>query len=118
MASNEVVNTFFDRASKMLPTYVSPVRASIIAVVVVAVFLYLLAPVLAHMQRKALASDNTLDHLLATGTVVGVAVVTITVFRRLRDLFYLFDMLKFNKQHFANLYWLSQYIQAAKDGFL
>jgi len=114
---SDVVDRAFDRLEKSLPTYVSPVAAHVVSLAIAIAAGVLLWP---HVQdernkeeqEKADGKDEkkTLFQrhrslAMATGVVVLCLVLQSVLFSRV----YYLLLLRKNRQHFANVFWLERY---------
>jgi hypothetical protein len=113
----EAVDTFFDRLGELYPVYVSPVRATVVSLVVSAAALALLAPALHfHLGRLRDPAATAPEHMASAGVVLGGAAGVVALGSTLRDVLYRRDLFGANKLHFALEYWVTRYVRAARDG--
>ena len=113
----EAVDTFFNRLRELLPVYVSPMRATVVAVVATAAIAVLLAPALLHHGRRLGAADVSAEGRMAAGATLAGAVFALVVFAgTLRDVLFRMDMVGSNRLHFALEHWVTRYVRAARLG--
>ena len=109
----EAINVFFDRAENCLPTYVGRTRALIVSIVISLLIVLLITPAVLDMKSKA---DSPQDHLQWIGVSLSTLIVAMMAQSRIADIVYNAAMFKFNRQHFANLHWMRQYMSAYRPG--
>ena len=117
----EAVDTFFDRLRELYPVWVSPMRATLVALAAGAAAVALLSPTLAfHAGRlRAPASTTTpQEHMASAGVLLGAALGVAVLVSGLRDTLIRFDMMAKNRLHFALEHWLGRYVRAARGGAL
>lgn len=108
----QAVDRFFDRAAEALPVYVSATPA-IVAGLAVATLVFLQGAIVVVDDRRqhTKSSDVTKRYrwVLMLGVLLGVCGM---LSEFVQERVYALLMLKMNKQHFANVHWLRQYVRA------
>jgi hypothetical protein len=112
----EAVDTLFDRLRELYPVYVSPRRATLVALAAGAAVVALLAPALRFHVGRLRAPATAEAHLASTGVVLGAALGVALLVSTLRDVLFRADMVGANKLHFALEHWVTRYVRAAREG--
>lgn len=110
----EAVNTLFDRSSSALPHFVPrgpAMRTSLLVTLIV--FVIGLTAVLQDLRANSSSSNSVQKFrwVLMLGILLAVCSQLQHV---VADKLYLIASLKLNHQHFANVWWLSKYMEALR----
>ena len=112
----EAVNVFFDRIDDLLPVWVGRGPAILISIcVAIIVFVLGFNPINEDRVMNQ-TSPNPLDRFRWVIFLGILLFVTAMVQEFVADKVYTISMFKKNSQHFANVFWLSKYAKAAKNG--
>lgn len=112
----QFVHAFFDRFENVSPRFVSRLPSLLLSIIVFNVILALMADSVA-MERRM--HHDSLDPLLRGRWVVMLLVVILVgmyVGGLVGSKWYMRDSIKYNKQHFANVFWIREYLKALRSG--
>lgn len=111
----EAIQILFEEGSKCLPTFVGRQQSILVAtLIVLVVFIVGVVPILEERKRK----EEEVDPLKRSRWMVfmcGLLLLCALSHGFIADRVYMFAMYKYNKQHYANVYWLKHYMGALKQ---
>lgn len=110
----EAVNVFFDRCEIGLPVYVSRMPSMITGLVVGLIVLILGLPTV-HLDRRKHEDSATfaLEYRWVV-LLMGLLTMSYTIMNVVQDQLFLIAMIRENKQHFANTYWVREYLRGLR----
>ena len=112
MVDSKTVDTFFDRSADALPSFV-PALPSLKVGLAVGIIIFVLGTLTAITDREnTKSSDDPIEKtrwlFIVAITIYVAAIVTDFV----KEKHYAFAAIALNKQHYANVAWLREYIKA------
>jgi hypothetical protein len=114
LISPEVVDRIFQNLYTSLPTYV-PAFPSMLRGLIVTAVITIIGILVGYFDRKE--TKDSKDLVVKTRWVILTLVflyIGIQIGDLVKDKHYMIQCLALNKQHFANVHWLKQYISALK----
>lgn len=112
MSASQDIQTFFDLAHKTLPIYV-PTLPSLITSASVGLIIFAIGSGIALYDRSQTKMEK--DVILKVrwmAILVGTVMLAYICSSFIQDKIYSFNSVKLNKQHYANIHWISKYKQA------
>lgn len=105
-----LIDHFFDRLANALPTYIPALPSMIKSLQITSVIGLLgLVPISRLTYDAVKSGGDAMKYIQAIVMTAVVVVATSTIFDVLQDKLYMMEMIRENKQHFANLFWLKRY---------
>lgn len=118
-APAEAVDVCCDRLFSLLPTFVSPMQSYLVGAVVGSLALLALTPVVARAYDESQSPAATpLQQVRWVGYLSASVVLGLLAGKVASDVVYKRDMVKYNKQHYALVYWVGEYARAMRQGWL
>ena len=114
LVTPEVVDKIFENLGEALPHYV-PAMPSIYRGLVVTIIISLVGLTIAYRDKKE--NEDSKDVIVKTRWVVVLLVFVymgVQIGDIVKDKHYTIECLRLNKQHFANVHWLKEYVAAIK----
>ena len=112
----QAVHAFFDRFENISPRFVPRIPSHMVALITFNVILILCSDAI---TRERKIHHDSLDPVVRTRWIVMLGIVVMAalyVAGAVGDRVYKMDSLKYNRQHFANVFWLGEYAKALKQG--
>lgn len=108
----QAVHALFDRLENDAPRYVSAVPSMLVSIIVMNVVVSIAASWAAADRRDHGASPDELLRHRWLAALVGAAILGYYAAAAAGNTWYKLDSLRANKQHFANVFWLGEYVKA------
>ena len=112
--SVEMVHAFFDRLEAGLPTYVSPLPSTVVSTAIAALVFYIAWPSVDKLLKDAKEAQDPIKEAAGAVMAAGLGVACLVVLMVVKDRMYGAMVLGANKQHFANVHWVGQYMRAMR----
>lgn len=108
----QFVHAFFDRFENVSPRFVSRVPSQIVAFIVFNVVVILFSEGIALERRMHHDSGDPILRMRWIGMVIALVVGALYAGGFVGAKVYMIDSILYNKQHFANVFWLREYLKA------
>jgi hypothetical protein len=105
------VDTFFDRVTDYFPppVFVGRGQAMMVSFLVGLIVLFFSLQPALKLKEQA---TNPMEEVTAVGVIVACVIMTLFVQQNVAGVVYNYAMYGFNRQHFANTHWVSEYSKA------
>jgi hypothetical protein len=111
------IDTFFDRVTDYFPppVFVGRGQSMMVSLLVSLIVLFISLQPAIKMKKEA---TNTSEEMVAIFIIIACVIVTMFVQKTVANTVYTYAMYGFNRQHFANTHWVTQYSKAKSTPML